>query len=303
MLVWNMGEITLKKALDDYKTIYMPYRNFADRTREEYLNDLQGFVTFLEQAGIGDVRGIGLPIVERYAAHLEHEGFASLTRKRKIVAVRSFLSFLHQDGYIDTNLANKVVLPYTESQVPNVLTQVECDKLRKVCAENVRDRAIIELLLQTGIKLSELSALKVDDIDIEPIKDYSAKRTGYMRILESRGKPERIIPLNTKACDALSSYKDERRHSDTTIFFLNRFGEPMQERGIQKMLRKYLKIAKIGNASIQTLRHTFGAHHIAKGTELKTVQEVMGLKDTRSVSIYQSLAKEMVSKELEENAL
>jgi integrase/recombinase XerD len=298
-----MGEITLKKALDDYKTIFMPYRNFADRTREEYLNDLQGFVTYLEQAGVGDVRDIGLPIVERYAAHLEYEGFASLTRKRKIVAVRSFLSFLHQDGYIETNLASKVVLPYAESPVPNVLTQVECDRLRKVCAMNVRDRAMIELLLQTGIKLSELIALKVDDIDIEPIKEYSAKQTGYMRILESRGKPERSIPLNTKACDALSRYRDERRHSDITIFFLNRFGEPMQERGIQKMLRKYLKIAKIGNAGIQTLRHTFGAHHIAKGTELKTVQEVMGLKDTRSVSIYQSLAKELVSKELQENAL
>jgi len=298
-----MGEIMLKKALDDYKTIYMPYRNFADRTREEYLNDLQGFVTYLEQAGVRDVRDIGLPIVERYAAHLEHEGFASLTRKRKIVAVRSFLSFLHQDGYIETNLANKVVLPYTESSVPNVLTQVECDRLRKVCAENARDRAIIELLLQTGIKLSELVALKVDDIDIQPRKENTDKLTGHMRILGSRGKPERVIPLNTKACDALSSYREERAGAENATFFLNRFGEPIKERGVQKMLRKYLKAAKIGNASIQTLRHTFGAHHIAKGTELKTVQEVMGLKDTRSVSIYLSLAKEIVSRELQENAL
>jgi integrase/recombinase XerD len=298
-----MGEITLKKALDDYKAIYMPYRNFADRTREEYLNDLQGFVTYLEQAGIGDVGDIGLPIVERYAANLEQKGFASLTRKRKIVAVRSFLSFLHQDGYIGSNLANKVVLPYTESPVPNVLTQPECDRLRKACVDHARDRAMIELILQTGIKLSELVALRVDDLDIEPKKDSSEKQTGFMRILGSRAKPERVIPLNTKAFDALSSYLDERRNTESTIFFLNRFGEPMRERGIQKMLRKYLKIAEIGNASVQTLRHTFGAHHIAKGTELKTIQTVMGLKDARSAAVYLTLAKETVSRELQENAI
>src|SRR6266540_5891985 len=125
-----MGEITLRKALDDYKTVYMPYRNFAERTREEYLNDLEDLVRFLEKSGIEHVKGLGLPIIERYAAHLEERGFASLTRKRKVVATRSFLSFLYQDGYIDTNIAKKIVLPFTETTTPYVLTQVECDRIR-----------------------------------------------------------------------------------------------------------------------------------------------------------------------------
>src|SRR5690349_16439033 len=126
-----MGEVKLKKALDDYKTIYMPYRNFADRTRVEYQNDLEAFVEFLGQSGISQVRELGLPIIERYAANLEQKGFASLTRKRKVVAIRSFLSFLHQEGYIDTNIANKIVLPFSESTRPNFLTQSECDRIRK----------------------------------------------------------------------------------------------------------------------------------------------------------------------------
>jgi len=84
---------------------------------------------------------------------------------------------------------------------------------------------------------------------------------------------------------------------------LNRFGEALGESGVQKMLRKYIKSAEIGNASIHTLRHTFGAQHIAKGTSLKTIQEVMGLKDTRSITIYQTLAKEVISRELQENAI
>src|SRR5687768_14979655 len=109
-----MGEISIRKALDDYKTVYMPYRNFADRTREEYQSDLQDFLAFLEQKGINHVGELGLPIIERYAAHLEERGFASLTRKRKVVSIRSFLSFLYQDGYITTNIAKRVVLPLAE---------------------------------------------------------------------------------------------------------------------------------------------------------------------------------------------
>ena len=292
-----MGEITLKKALDDYKTIYMPYRNFADRTRIEYQNDLEDFIEFLEQSGINLVREFGLPNIERYAAHLEQKGFASLTRKRKTVAIRSFLSFLHQEGYIDTNIANKVVLPFSETTTPYFLTQTECNKLRSACAENARDRAIIELLLQTGITLSELINLTVDDVQL------GEQERGFIRVLGSRGKKERLIPLNTKAYVALKDYFDVRERSENSVFFLNRFGEALGESGVQKMLRKYLKRAEIGKASIHTLRHTFGAQHIAKGTSMKTIQEVMGLKDTRSTTIYQTLAKEIVSRELQENSL
>src|SRR6188474_472346 len=147
-----MGEITVRKALDDYKTIHMPYRNFAERTRIEYQNDLEALVSFLEQSGIYHVNELGLPIIERYVAHLEQDGFASLTRKRKVVSIRSLLSFLYKDGYIHTDIAKRLVLPYTENPSPYVLMQVECDRLRNACANNPRDSAIIELLLQTGIK-------------------------------------------------------------------------------------------------------------------------------------------------------
>jgi integrase/recombinase XerD len=292
-----MGEITIKKALFDYKTVYMPYRNFAERTREEYLNDLRDFVKFLEERGIGNIQALGLPIIERYIARLEQHAFASRTRKRKVVAIRSFLSFLYQEHYITTNIAKMVILPFVDTTTPYVLTQRECDRLRSACAGNTRDLAIIELLLQTGIKLSELVHLTVDDIEL------GEKQNGSIRIRAGRGKKERIIPLNSKATAAISDYLSEKEGEQNRILFTNRFGEALGERGIQKMLRKYLKKAGIGHASIQTLRHTFGTHHIAKGTDPKTVQEVLGLKDTRSTNIYQTLAKEIVSRELEEHAL
>jgi site-specific recombinase XerD len=291
-----MREITLRKALDEYKTIYMPYRNFADRTRVEYQNDLEGFIGFLGRTGINHVHELGIPIIERYGAELEQRGFASLTRKRKVVAIRSFLAFLHQEHYLTTNLAQRVVVPLTENTTPFVLTQSECDRLRSACANTPRDLAIVELFLQTGIKLSELVHLAVDDIQM-------GEEEGFMRISGSRGKKERLIPLNNKACIALKKYLDVRTGSENRVLFLNRFGELLGDSGVQKMLRKYLKSAGVGKASIHTLRHTFGAQHIAKGTSVKTIQEVMGLKDTRSTSIYQSLAREVVSRELQENAL
>src|SRR5262245_36637045 len=120
-----MWDITLRKALDDYKTVHMAYRNFAERTREEYLNDLSDFVEFLEKSGINHVKELGLPIIERYAAQLEQKGFASRTRKRKVVAIRSFLSFLYQDGYISSNIGKQIVVPFTETTMPYVLTQTQ----------------------------------------------------------------------------------------------------------------------------------------------------------------------------------
>ena len=108
-----MRKIAITKALDDYKTIYIPYRNFADRTRVEYQNDLEGFIEFLYRAGITHVQELGIQIVERYGAELEQKGLASLTRKRKVIAIRSFLAFLHQEHYLTTNLAKRVVLPFT----------------------------------------------------------------------------------------------------------------------------------------------------------------------------------------------
>src|SRR5687768_9638483 len=110
-----MGDTTIRKALDDYKTVHMPYRIFADRTREDYENDLKQFVEFLEEVGIDNVKAIGLPIIERFVAHLEQKGFASRSRKRKVVAIRSFMSFLHQEGYIDENIAKRIIVPFAES--------------------------------------------------------------------------------------------------------------------------------------------------------------------------------------------
>src|SRR5215213_8617687 len=174
----------------------MPYRNFAQRTRVEYVNDLQGFIDFAEKAGVIHAKEVGLPIVERFIAGLEQKGYSGLTRKRKVVTIRSFFSFLYRDGYINADIASKVILPFTETTTPHVLTQSECDRLRTACLANPRDRAIIELLLQTGIKLSELTRLTLNDIDLDKLSGTGESQMGFIRILGTRGKQDRMFPLN-----------------------------------------------------------------------------------------------------------
>ena len=105
-----MGDTTLREALGDYKNVYMPYRNFAERTRVEYLNDLEDLVEYLEKTGSTRIRDLQLPQIERYLAELENRRFAGATRKRKTVTIRSFLKFLYQDRYIDSNIGKQLIL-------------------------------------------------------------------------------------------------------------------------------------------------------------------------------------------------
>jgi len=285
------GEITLRKTLEEYKTVYMAYRNFAERTREEYLNDLEDLVEFLGRLGIDKGGKISLATIERYLAELERRGFAGATRKRKTVTIRSFLTFLYKDGYIGTDLARQVIPPFVENKTPQFLTEAEYNRLREACAGNPRDRAIIEILLQTGIRLSELTRLSIDDVEPGVDEPGGQQTDAYVRIKGNRSKKDRIIPLNDKAQEAIKAYLSEQSAMGSSILFLNRFGQPYGDRGVQKMLRRYLKQARIERGSVHTLRHTFGTHHTAKGISVKILQEVMGHKDPRSTSIYVSIVR------------
>ncbi len=291
-----MGEITLRKALVDYRTIYMAYRNFAERTRVEYLNDLEDFVEFLEKSRVTKVEKLELPYIERYLAKLESREFADATRKRKTVTIRSFLKFLYQDEYIGSNIAKQLIPPFVDNKMPSYLTEAEYNHLRKACASNVRDAAIVELLLQTGIRLSELTSLIPSDLEFQ-------NEGGVIRIRGGRGKKERALPLNSKATQALYAYLSQRPDTDNSILFLNRFGEPLRDRGVQKLIKKYFKITSIGKASVHSLRHTFGIHHATMGTNPETIQEMMGYNDSRSVTIYVTIARGIMNKDIRDYPL
>jgi integrase/recombinase XerD len=297
-----MGDITLRQALDDFKSVYLASRNYASRSREEYLNDLEDFIAFLEKSGFKRIGGLGVPQIDRYLAELDRRELAGSTRKRKTISVRSFLAFLYREGRITNNISQQIILPFAEATLPRVLTQSEYQRLLKACEQNVRDNAIIEMLLQTGIRLSELVRIRLSDIDI-PAQEEQEGGMGQVTIIGGGGRKSRNLPLNSKSCQALQAYLQLRPAVATDVLFINKAGEAFGERGVQKMVQKYMDEAGIKGASVESLRHTFGTHHAAKGTSLKTIQEVMGHQDSRTTEVYISLARQIRRTELEENSL
>jgi len=292
-----MGEATLHHALEDFTAIYMPSRNLALRTRAEYRGDLQDLILFLEQLGVHKAADIRISHLDRYLAGLDEKGYTGSTRKRKAVTIRAFLSFLYREGIITNDISRLLVLPFSEATFPRVMSQTEYQRLLDMCAGSERDTAMVELLLQTGIRLSELVKLSLSDIEL------TNDGNGSIRVTSGGNLKSRTLPLNTKACEAMKAYLATRPDSTAAHVFLNRFKKPLGPRGVQKLITNYLKDAGIKDASVHTLRHTFGAHHAAKGTKIKTIQDVMGHQDIRTTETYASLAKEIVRKEMEEHSL
>ncbi len=120
-------------------------------------------------------------------------------------------------------------------------------------------------------------------------------------LVHGKGRKQRILPLNYKACRALKTWLNVRPHSESRALFLTKFSQPMSTRAIQRVVEKYLKEA--GIASVHTLRHSFATHHVARGTSLKTVQEALGHADLKTTSIYVSTAMEAMKRDLQNNAL
>lgn|SRR5574341_298784 len=283
-----MGGITLREGLEFYEDIYIASRNFSQRTRVEYINDLENLIRFLEQLDIKRVEQLSLQHLERYLAELDHRGIAGSTRKRKVVAIRSFLWYLYQDRYLRTNIGRQLIPPLAEAKSPKYLTESECKRLLDVSAGHTRDFAIIQTLLRTGIKLSELTSLAVNDVE-PPIGPSKIRRSGYLHVRASERKKARLVPLNSEACFALSAYIGSRPSAISPALFINRFGSPLSPRGVEKIIMKYLDSAGISNLNVQSLRHTFAIRQLAQGMDTAIVQKWLGYEDARSMSSYIAL--------------
>lgn len=298
-----MTEITLREALNHYCQIYIPSRNFAERTRTEYLNDLKDLVGFFEQLGLIKVKQVNIPSLEQYLAELDRRGYAGSTRKRKYSSLRSLFRFLLSNSLIQEDISQHLPPPHYETKEPRVLSEIEYKQLLRACAYETRDAAIVELLLQTGIRLSELTRLTLDDVELPAQINHDPTNIGIMRILGGKGRKDRTLPLNYKACKALKAYLNIRPKVEMQEIFINKFASPLGSRGVQLLVQKYLREAGIKGAHVHSLRHTFGTQHVAKGTSLRTIQEALGHKDLKTTSIYISLAREVMNKELQEHAL
>jgi integrase/recombinase XerC len=239
--------------------------------------------------------------LEAFLAQLDRRGLAGATRRRKVYAAKSLFTYLHRAGHISHNPTEGLVAPRSEQKEPRVLSVAEYQALLRACSHHPRDAAILELLLQTGMRLSELVGLQLGDVELPGRITRDAETVGRLHIL-GKGRKARWIPLNYKACHALKTWLDVRPEG-TSALFVTKFDQAIGPRAIQHVVHKYLREAGVSGASVHTLRHTFATHHVAQGTSLRTVQEVLGHASLKTTSIYVQLAQEAVKRELQEHAL
>lgn len=287
--------------LFDYKNTYMALRNFAEATRRGYGADLRHFLAYLTGSlGIGSVSDVERAHVYQYLAELDRRGRAGATRTRKIAAIKSFFGYLEDMGLILVNPARRVPRPKQEQHEPRVLTEDEYKRLQEACQGHRRDRAIIELFLQTGLRLSEVSNLALPDLELPT--ETTSKLLGAVRV-KGKGRKQRSVSLNWKACQAITAYLTERPATACATLFLSKKGLALSARAIQRIVKKYMSKAGISHASVHTLRHTFATHMVRKGTNLRVVQEALGHTSLQTTSRYVSLARELMDEQLQANAL
>ena len=299
----DIGNVeTLTQAIAYFTTVGMSTRNLSARTRTEYQNDLTDLAAYLEKRGITAINQVGLSDLESYQAEMDRRGYAASTRERKTYAIKTFFKFLHHQGITREQIASRLIPPQAEKREPRFLSEQEYQQLLRAASHNTRDAAIIELFLQTGMRLSELTRLTLSDVEIPKRITREPDNTGIVRIFRKRGKTQ-TIPLNYKARQAVASYLRVRPAVDHDTLFVTKFKTPMSKRAVQYTITKYLKDVGITHASTHTLRHTMATHHVARGTDLKTIQETLGHEQLATTAIYVSLAKTAQRKALQEHAL
>ena len=275
--------------------------NRSDNTIAAYGSDLAQFGAYLVEQNVVELDDITPNHVSGWMASLSAKGLSGSSRNRKFQALSSF--FKHQ--VVTSQLVRSPTLgldaPKAEQREPRVLTTTEVKALQGVCRDDDRDAAMVEVLLQTGLRVSELVALELDDVV------WSETNTvAYLYIRQAKGKKDRRVPLNSVAEKTLKHWVNKVRPKNAgydNVFLSKRGHKPLYPADVRAMLHKYYKRAAIKGASVHTLRHTFCTQHAAAGTNLVVIQRAAGHASLTTTQRYLHLVDQMMEDQLEKNAL
>lgn len=268
----------------------------AQATILAYGTDIRQLIDFVEGHGKTEAQEVTYGDLEDFLANLESE-YTKKSISRKINSIRTFFRFLKDEGLVSEDPAAKLTHPKFEIKPPRILSQMEYRALRDVCREDKRMHAIIELLLQTGIRIGELRQIRIEDVDFA-----DEREKGILRVRPSHRRPEREIPLNQAAQKAIKEYLEIRPEADSDILFVTRPGNPYLIRNIRAAMNRYFKKAGIPDATVNDLRHTFVAHHLERGADVAYISKLVGHKRLTSTEKYLEYVErpEEETRELEE---
>lgn len=281
--------------MEEYIASFLYYlkhiKRASDNTIQSYERDLRYFEHYLSEQGKTEIECLTDQQIKVYLEHMKDEEKSTSTISRTLASIRAFCQYLVKEQLLSENPARLIALPKIEKKAPRILTQeqIGCllDQPNKKDTKGIRDRAMMELLYATGIRVSELISLRTTDVNLQQ---------GY--IICRDAQKERTIPIGKSAISALNMYLGEVRHilirsaNDKTLF-VNCNGYPMTRQGFWKILKTYANSAHIqGEITPHMLRHSFAAHLVQNGANLKSVQQMLGHSDISTTQVYMHLNKE-----------
>ncbi len=254
-------------------------RSRSSATILAYSKDIEQLVDHLKQQGVEDPTLAGTEHLQLFMNKLAKEGYSAKSISRKTNSTKTFFKYLKSSNLISTDPATQLEHPDFENKPPRILSKLEYRALRDAARGDIRISAIIELLLQTGIRIGELAKLTLDDIFLDGDNPHI-----YIRPLE--GSTERDVPLNRPAIEALQRYVAIRPKTPSKALFVTKTGRPLLVRNIRTAIDRYFKMAGITGAKVNDLRHTWVAHHLASGTSLVMVSKLAGHKRVSTTERY-----------------
>lgn len=260
--------VTLDTAYDQYQD-FLKEDGKAKATIVAYTKDVEQLAEYAKEQGKTSVDEINFEDISQFKELLKKRRYTNKSISRKINSIKSFFRYLENEDIVDKNPSDEISHPKIEQKPPRYLSKLEYRALRDACRGDARMYAIVELLLQTGMRISELSNLHLEDLDLE-------RDVIYIRSQKSR--EGRKIPLNKAAKQALMDYLKVRPKAREKKIFLTKTCRPFLVRNIRSALDRYFKLAGIKNATVNDLRNTFIVEQLRAGTPLVYVSQLVGHK-------------------------
>ena len=276
--------------VDEFITYLRVERGLAENTISAYSRDLVRFITYVKNRNLNPVR-ISRREIRDYLGHLAHD-LSKRSQARNISAVKTFFRFLVSEGKLEKNPARLIETPHIQRKLPDILSLDEVEQL--LSQPNIttplgqRDRAMLELLYATGLRVSELVNVRLLDVNLE---------AGYVKTL-GKGSKERLVPFGEKALQAIQSYLSHGRPTllgdgHPPQLFLNFRGKPLTRQGFWKIIKNHGRMAGIRkNIKPHGLRHSFASHLLEAGADLRSVQVMLGHADITTTQIYTHVTRE-----------
>ncbi len=281
--------------LDRFLHYLVVEKGLSSNTIEAYSHDLNRFLTYLQQKEIAELGQVSKGEIRGFLLLLKKEGLSSKTLARILVSIRVFLRFLVEEAVLSNSPAEEIDSPKLPKTLPNILDLNEVERLLEQPDQDLqglRDRAMLELLYATGMRVSELMRLPINHVHLE---------AGYV-LLFGKGSKERIVPMGHEAIRWVQRYLQESRPQllkgrESEFLFISRYGKPMSRQQFWKSIKAYGKKAGIRKRiTPHLLRHSFASHLLERGADLRSVQLMLGHVDISTTQIYTHVTGERLKK-------